>query len=150
MNDRLPICPTVPAPRRETAGQAPILSGTVRGTRAGQTDLKALAHKVLRAGQGAGQDRDSAPKTPPEVCPTDRDTGTRSGTAGTLDREALAVQRNRLLLAAHREGIPRAVIDCLDDTDIEGADHWTDLQLRTAARWYRDDPPRLWRKGGRP
>ncbi len=150
MNDRLKLCPTVPAPRRGTAGQAPNLSGTVRGTGAGHADLKALAHKVLRAGQGAGQERDSAPKTPPEVCPTARDAGTGSGTDGTLDREALTVQRNRLLLAAHREGIDRAVIDMLTDDDLEGVEHWTDVQLRTAVRWYRDDPPRLWRRKATP
>ena len=54
-------------------------------------------------------------------------------------------QRARLLLAAQREGIDRAVIDCLDDADLEGVEHWTDVQLRTAVRWYRDDPPSLWR-----
>lgn len=150
MNDRLKLCPTVPAPRRGTAGQAPTLSGTARGTAAGHVDLKALAHKVLRAGQGAGQERDSDPKTPPKVCPKERDAGTGSGTGGTLDREALTVQRHRLLLAAQRESIDRAVIDCLDDADLEGVQHWNDLQLRTAVRWYRDDPPALWNKGGRP
>ena len=150
MNDRQQLCPAVPHPRAGTVGQAPDLSGTAGGTGAGHADLKALAHKVLRAGQGAGQERDSGPKTPPEVCPTDRDIGTGGGTGGTLDREALTVQRRRLLLAALREGIDRAVIDCLDDADLEGVQHWTDVQLRTAVRWYRDDPPALWRKGGQP
>lgn len=59
-------------------------------------------------------------------------------------------QRRRLLLAAQREGVPRDVIDDLDDADLEGVQHWTDTQLRTAVRWYRDDPPSLWRKAGRP
>lgn len=54
-------------------------------------------------------------------------------------------QRTRLLLAAQREGIDRDVIDCLDDADLEGVEHWSDTQLRTAVRWYRDDPPSLWR-----
>ena len=54
-------------------------------------------------------------------------------------------QRRRLLLAAQREGIPRDVIDELDDADLEGVEHWTDVQLRTAVRWYRGDPPSLWR-----
>ncbi len=142
MNDRQPICPTVPNPRSGTAGQAPPPSGTARGTAVGHVDLKTLAHRVLRAGQGAGQERDSAPKTPPEVCPTARDTGTGGGTA--------AVQRKRLLLAAAREGIDPEVIHCLDDADLEGVEHWSDCQLRTAVRWYRDDPPALWRKGVRP
>ena len=101
-----------------------------------------MAHKVLRAGQGAGQERDSARKSPPEVCPTARDTGTGGGTA--------TVQRNRLLAAAEREGVPRDVIDVLDDADIEGCQYWSDLQLRTAVRWYRDDHPRLWNRGGQP
>jgi len=117
----------------------------MRGTGAGHADLKALAHKVLRAGHGAGQERDSAPKSPPKVCPTTRDAGTGSGTGGTA-----TVQRARLLLAAAREGIDRAVIDCLDDADLEGIEHWNDTQLRTAVRWYRDDPPALWRKGVKP
>jgi hypothetical protein len=54
-------------------------------------------------------------------------------------------QRTRLLLAAQREGIDRDVIDCLDDAELEGVEHWNDTQLRTAVRWYRDDPPSLWR-----
>ena len=54
-------------------------------------------------------------------------------------------QRTRLLLAAQREGIDRAVIDCLDATDLEGIEHWNDTQLRTAVRWFRDDPPSVWR-----
>ena len=140
MNDRLPICPTVPHPRAGTVGQVPASSGTARGTAAGHVDLKALAHKVLRAGQGAGQERDSAPKTPTKVCPTDRDTGTATRDTGTA-----TVQRARLLLAAQHERIDRSVIDGLDDADLEGVEHWTDVQLRTAVRWYRDDPPRLWR-----
>jgi hypothetical protein len=85
--------------------------------------------------------------SPPEVCPTARDTGTGSG---TRDREALTVQRNRLLLAAQREGIARDVIDCLDDADLEGVEYWNETQLRTAVRWYRDDPPALWRRHVRP
>ena len=59
-------------------------------------------------------------------------------------------QRARLLRAARCEGIDRAVIDCLDDADLEGIEHWTDLQLRTAVRWSRDDPPRLWRRKATP
>ena len=136
MNDRLRPCPTVPNPRSGTAGQAPPPSGTARGTAVGHVDLKALAHKVLRA----GQERDSARKSPPEVCPTARDTGIANWTA----------QRARLLAAAEREGVPRDVIDVLDDADIEGCQYWSDLQLRTAVRWYRDDPPRLWNRGGQP
>ncbi len=54
-------------------------------------------------------------------------------------------QRTRLLLAAQREGIDRDVIDCLDDAELEGVEHWNDTQLRTAVRWYRDNPPSLWR-----
>ena len=146
MNDRLRPCPTVPRPRAGTPGQAPPPSGTARGTVAGHVDLKALAHKVLQAGQSAGQERDSAPKTLSEVCPTVRDTGTANGTAGTLGREALTVQRQRLLLAALREGIPRDVIDVLTDDDLEGCQYWSDTALRTAARWHRDDPCALWRQ----
>ena len=59
-------------------------------------------------------------------------------------------QRRRLLAAALREGIDRAVIDELDDADLEGCQHWSDCQLRTIVRWHRDDPPSLWRKGCKP
>ena len=59
-----------------------------------------------------------------------------------------AVQRRRLLAAALREGVPRHVIDCLTDADLEGIEHWTDVQLRTCVRWHQSDPPRLWRKKG--
>lgn len=62
----------------------------------------------------------------------------------------IAFQRARLIAAAQHEGIDRAVIDCLDDADLEGVEHWNDTHLRTAVRWYRDDPPALWRKEGRP
>ena len=57
-------------------------------------------------------------------------------------------QRRRLVRAAEREGIDRHVIDVLTDDDLEGCQHWSDTQLRVAARWHRDDPPALWRKGG--
>ena len=57
-----------------------------------------------------------------------------------------AEQRARLLLAAQREGIDRAVVDALDDADLEGIEHWSDTQLRVAARWHRDDPCALWRQ----
>ena len=142
MNDHLRPCPTVPRPRAGTPGQAPPPSGTVRGTAVGHVDLKALAHKVLQAGQGAGQERDSARKSPTEVCPTARDTGTGGGTA--------TVQRKRLLLAARLEGIDPEAIHCLTDADIEGCQYWSDTQLRVVARWHRDDPPRLWNRGGQP
>ena len=59
-------------------------------------------------------------------------------------------QHRRLLVAAAREGIDPAVIHCLDDADLAGCEHWSDLQLRTSVRWYRDDPPKFWRKGGKP
>ena len=59
-------------------------------------------------------------------------------------------QRARLLAAALREGVPRHSIDCLDDADLLGIEHWSDTQLRVAARWHRDDPPKFWRKGGKP
>ena len=61
-----------------------------------------------------------------------------------------AVQRKRLLRAAERESVPRHVIDCLTDGDLEGIEHLSDLQLRTIARWHRDDPPKFWKTGGRP
>ena len=59
-------------------------------------------------------------------------------------------QRRRLLAAALREGIDRAVIDELDDADLEGCQHWSDCQLRTIVRWHQADPCALWKTGGRP
>ena len=59
-----------------------------------------------------------------------------------------AEQRRRLLAAALREGIDRAVVDALDDADLLGIEHWSDCQLRTCVRWHQSDPPRLWRKKG--
>ena len=59
-------------------------------------------------------------------------------------------QRRRLLRAALREGIDPEAINCLEDADLLGIEHWSDTQLRVAARWHRDDPPRLWNRGGQP
>lgn len=54
-----------------------------------------------------------------------------------------ARQRNRLLEAARQEGINRYVVDQLTDADLAGIECWSDVQLRVAIRWYRDDPPYL-------
>ena len=138
------ICCAVADPTRATAQQPPIRA-TTPATAAQQPSLKALARKVLDAQQAAQQARNNAPDVVADAQP--RNNGPQQKQHPKPDP---AEQRRRLLLAAAREGIDRAVVDALDDADIEGCQHWSDCQLRTIVRWHQADPCALWKTGGRP
>ncbi len=111
----------------------------------------AILHELIRAGATVRRQGEKVKIKGADVIPAELLERARAERATILAALPDPVeQRRRLLLAAQHEGIDRAVIDCLDDADLEGVEHWNDTQLRTAVRWYRDDPPALWRKEGRP
>ncbi len=55
----------------------------------------------------------------------------------------IAFQRARLIAAAQREGIPRGVIEFLDDADLEGVELLADAGLSAYARMIEADADRM-------
>ena len=111
----------------------------------------AILNELIRAGATVRRQGDKVKIRGATVIPAELLERARAERAAILAALAdPAEQRRRLLHAAALENIDPEVIHCLDDADLEGCQHWTDTQLRTAARWHRDDPCALWKTGGRP